>query len=251
MKTKIYSILIALIVCFNTYANGNFNLEKAEQAYAAAEYDTALETYNSALDMGYESADLYYNVANCYYRKGELAASILNYERALKLDPSHEDAQHNLELAQLKTVDKIDVIGSVFFVNWWNAICNIASANAWAVISIIFFIVALISLSLYIFVRKLWVRKVGFSVSLIALFFTVISLLSANSRYNVETSNTSAIVFMQTVTVKSSPDNSGNDLFILHEGTKVNIKSTLGDWVEINTLDGNSGWMPANSIEII
>jgi hypothetical protein len=56
---------------------------------------------------------------------------------------------------------------------------------------------------------------------------------------------------MQTVTVKSSPDNSGNDLFILHEGTKVNIKLTLGDWVEINTLDGNSGWMPANSIEII
>ena len=251
MKTKIYSILIALIVCFSTYANGNFNLEKAEQAYAAAEYDTALETYNSALDMGYESADLYYNVANCYYRKGEIAASILNYERALKLDPSHEDAQHNLELAQLKTVDKIDVIGSVFFVNWWNAICNIASANEWAVISIIFFILALISLSLYIFVRKLWIRKVGFSVSLIALFFTVISLLSANSRYNVETSNTSAIVFMQTVTVKSSPDNSGNDLFILHEGTKVNIKSTLGDWVEINTLDGNSGWMPANSIEII
>lgn len=251
MKTKIYSILIAFIVCFNTYAIGDFNLEKAEQAYAATEYDKALEVYNSALEMGYESADLYYNVANCYYRKGELAASILNYERALKLDPSHEDAQHNLELAQLKTVDKIDVIGSVFFVNWWNAICNIASANTWAVISIIFFIVALISLSLYIFVRKLWVRKVGFSVSLVALFFTVISLCSANSRYNVETSNASAIVFMQTVTVKSSPDNSGNDLFILHEGTKVNIKSTLGDWVEINTLDGNSGWMPASSIEVI
>ena len=139
----------------------------------------------------------------------------------------------------------------MFFVNWWNAICNIASANTWAVISIIFFIVALISLSLYIFVRKIWVRKVGFSVSLVALFFTVISLCSANSRYNVETSNASAIVFMQTVTVKSSPDNSGNDLFILHEGTKVNIKSTLGDWVEINTLDGNSGWMPASSIEVI
>jgi tetratricopeptide (TPR) repeat protein len=251
MKNKIYSILVALIVCLNVQAKVDFNLEKAELAYTAGEYNTALEVYNSALDMGYESADLYYNVANCYYRKGELAASILNYERALKLDPSHEDAQHNLELAQLKTVDKIDVIGSVFFVNWWNAICNIASANTWAVISIIFFIVALISLSLYIFVRKLWVRKVGFSVSLIALFFTVISLLSANSRYNVETSNTSAIVFMQTVTVKSSPDNSGNDLFILHEGTKVNIKSTLGNWVEINTLDGNSGWMPASAIEVI
>jgi hypothetical protein len=95
------------------------------------------------------------------------------------------------------------------------------------------------------------VRKFGFSVSIIALFFTIISLFSANTRYNVETSKSQAIVFAQTVTIKSSPDSSGNDLFILHEGTKVNIKSTLGEWVEISTLDGNSGWMPANSIEVI
>lgn len=251
MKTKIYSILIALIVCFNAYAIGDFNLEKAEQAYAAAEYDTALEVYNSALDMGYESADLYYNVANCYYRKGELAASIFNYERALKLEPSHEDAQHNLELAQLKTVDKIDVIGSVFFVEWWNAVCNIASANTWAIISIILFVISLISLSIYIFVRKLWLRKVGFTVAVVVLLLTIISILCAYTRYEVETSKSEAIVFSQTVTIKSSPDNSGNDLFILHEGTKVNIKSTLGDWVEINTLDGNSGWMPASAIEVI
>ena len=251
MKNKIYSLFIALIVCFNVHAIGDFNLEKAEQAYAAAEYDTALEVYSSALDMGYESADLYYNVANCYYRKGELAASILNYERALKLNPSHEDAKHNLELAQLKTIDKIDVIGSVFFVEWWNAICNITSANTWATISIILFITVLVALSLYIFVRKMWVRKVGFSVAVIALFFTIISILSTYTRYDVETSKSQAIVFLQTVTVKSSPDSSGNDLFILHEGTKVNIKSTLGDWVEINTLNGNSGWMPASSIEVI
>ena len=97
----------------------------------------------------------------------------------------------------------------------------------------------------------MWVRKVGFSVAIVALFFTIISILSAYTRYSVETSNSAAIVFAQTVTIKSSPDSSGNDLFILHEGTKVNIKSTLGDWVEINTLDGNSGWMPISSIEII
>ena len=94
-------------------------------------------------------------------------------------------------------------------------------------------------------------RKLGFSVSIIALFFTITSLLSANTRYNNEISKSQAIVFSQTVTIKSSPDNSGNDLFILHEGTKVNIKSTLGEWVEVSTLDGNSGWMPANAIEII
>jgi tetratricopeptide (TPR) repeat protein len=210
-----------------------------------------LGIYNSALEMGYESADLYYNVANCHYRKGELAASILNYERALKLDPSHEDAKHNLAFAAAKTVDNINVIGNIFLVNWWNAICNIASADTWAMVSIVLFVITLVALSFYIFSRKIWVRKFGFSVSIIALFFTIISLFSANTRYNVETSKSQAIVFAQTVTIKSSPDRSGNDLFILHEGTKVNIKSTLGEWVEISTLDGNSGWMPANSIEVI
>ena len=128
MRNKIYSILVAFIVCLNVQAKVDFNLEKAELAYTAGEYNTALEVYNSALDMGYESADLYYNVANCYFRKGELAASILNYERALKLDPSHEDAKHNLEFAQSRTVDNIDTLGSVFLVEWWNGFANISSA---------------------------------------------------------------------------------------------------------------------------
>ena len=251
MKIKIYGILVALLVCFNIQANEKFELIKAEEAYAASDYDKALEIYKSVLDKGYESADLYYNVANCFYRKGELAPSILNYERALRIDPSHEDAKHNLSLAESKTVDNIDTLGRVFLVDWWNSFSNLTSADSWAFISIVLFIITLVSLSVYIFVRKIWVRKLGFSVAVIALFFTIISFCSAYTRYNVETSKNQAIVFSQTVTIKSSPDNSGNNLFILHEGTKVNIKSRLGEWVEIITSDGNSGWLPANAIEVI
>lgn len=251
MKIKIYGILVALLVCFNIQANENFELIKAEEAYAASDYDKALEIYKSVLDKGYESADLYYNVANCFYRKGELAPSILNYERALRIDPSHEDAKHNLSLAESKTVDNIDTLGRVFLVDWWNSFSNLTSADSWAFISIVLFIITLVSLSVYIFVRKIWVRKLGFSIAVIALFFTIISFCSAYTRYNVETSKNQAIVFSQTVTIKSSPDNSGNNLFILHEGTKVNIKSRLGEWVEIITSDGNSGWLPANAIEVI
>ncbi len=251
MKTKIYGILVTLLVCFNIHANENFELIKAEEAYASGEYDKALEIYNTALDRGYESADLYYNVANCYYRKGELAHSILNYERALRLEPSHEDAKHNLELAESKTVDKIDSLGRVFLVDWWYSICNIASSDTWGWICVVLFVLTLLSLSMYIFMRKLWVRKLGFSVSVIALFFTIISFCCASSRYNVESSQNEAIVFSQTVTIKSSPDNSGNDLFILHVGTKVNIKSRLGEWAEIITSDGNSGWLPASALVVI
>lgn len=213
MKIKIYGILVALLVCFNIQANENFELIKAEEVYAASDYDKALEIYKSVLDKGYESADLYYNVANCFYRKGELAPSILNYERALRIDPSHEDAKHNLSLAESKTVDNIDTLGRVFLVDWWNSFSNLTSADSWAFISIVLFIITLVSLSVYIFVRKIWVRKLGFSVAVIALFFTIISFCSAYTRYNVETSKNQAIVFSQTVTIKSSPDNSGNNLF--------------------------------------
>lgn len=251
MKTKIYSIFIALLVCLNIQANDNYNLLRAEEAYAAGEYDNALTIYTSVLEKGYESADLYYNIANCYFRKGELAPSILNYERALRLDPSHEDAEHNLEFAESKTVDRIDEIGSVFLVDWWNALCNLMSADSWAWLSVSLFIICLGSLSIYIFIRKLWIRKLGFSVFVITLFFTITSICSTSTRYNIESSTDYAIVFSQTVTIKSSPDNSGNDLFILHEGTKVNIKSRLGQWVEIITSDGSSGWMPADAIEVI
>lgn len=60
-----------------------------------------------------------------------------------------------------------------------------------------------------------------------------------------------AIVFAPTVTVKSSPDASGTDLFVLHEGTNVTVKSTLGEWSEIELEDGNVGWMPSKDIEKI
>ena len=201
--------------------------QEADSLYDKGLYAEAAKAYEDIISNNGVSADLYYNVANCHYRKGELAASILNYERALKLDPSHEDAKHNLAFAAAKTVDNINVIGNIFLVNWWNAICNIASADTWAMVSIVLFVITLVALSFYIFSRKIWVRKFGFSVSIIALFFTIISLFSANTRYNVETSKSQAIVFAQTVTIKSSPDSSGNDLFILHEGTKVNIKKDV------------------------
>jgi SH3-like domain-containing protein len=50
---------------------------------------------------------------------------------------------------------------------------------------------------------------------------------------------------------KSSPDSSGTDLFVLHEGTKVEIEDEVGEWLEIRLSDGNKGWIPANCLEII
>ena len=50
---------------------------------------------------------------------------------------------------------------------------------------------------------------------------------------------------------KSSPDNSGTDLFVIHEGSKVTVEDEMGDWFEIKLSDGNKGWIPSGSLEVI
>ena len=60
-----------------------------------------------------------------------------------------------------------------------------------------------------------------------------------------------AIVMSPTVTIKSSPQETGTDLFILHEGTKVYIVGKLDNWFEIRLSDGKQGWLQKPSIEPI
>ena len=50
-----------------------------------------------------------------------------------------------------------------------------------------------------------------------------------------------------TITVKSSPSSSGVDLFVLHEGTKVEIMDKADNWDKIKIADGSVGWMPSSA----
>ena len=62
---------------------------------------------------------------------------------------------------------------------------------------------------------------------------------------------TSAVVLRDAVAVKSSPDQNSTDLFILHEGTKVEISDRLNGWCEITIADGKKGWMECSTFETI
>lgn len=226
-------------------------MAQADSAYMAGNYTLAANGYQQLMDQGYQSANLYYNAGNAYFRMGQLADAIIHYERALRLDATHADAKHNLAFAQAMTVDKIDPVGTIFLVNWWRACYQLTTPNAWAYSSVGLFLLCLVMVAIFIFAKPLWLRKTGFSVAIVALFFTVITALFASSRQEQIDDTTQAIVYVPTVTTKSSPDDSGNDLFILHEGTKVTIKSQLGTWSEVQTEDGNTGWLPSASIAVI
>lgn len=229
------------------------NVTKAEgdSAYMRNDYASAIQIYENLLKNG-EAAEVYYNLGNSYYKADDIAKAILNYERALLLQPGNADIRANLEIARSKTIDKVIPVPEIFFVAWTKSLINSLSVDAWAKLGVVFFILLLISLYLFFFSKQIAGKKAGFIGGIVFLVLVVLSNVFAAQQKNELTDRNAAIVLSPSVTVRSTPSESGTSLFILHEGRKVEIKdNTMREWKEIRLEDGKVGWVPASAVEVI
>jgi len=244
-------MILLLLVLTTISISAQTEIEQANNAYSESDFLKASELYEKITAENGESVEVYYNLGNSYYRLNKIALSILNYERALILDPGNKDVRFNLEIAKLKTVDKIEPIGEFFLTQWFENIQNSYSTNQWSAVAIFCFLLVIACLFLFFFSRKIILKKIGFFCGIAFLVFSFSANIFAFGQKKKLTHRNTAIIFAPTTTIKSSPDNSGTDLFILHEGTKVEVKNKLGNWNEIETADGNVGWIQNSEIEII
>ncbi|MGD9931412.1 MAG: tetratricopeptide repeat protein [Mangrovibacterium sp.] len=249
MKAIISTIFI-LFLTLSTFAQNQL-LEKANQHYTAGEYEEAIKTYLEILNGNVESAELYYNLGNAYFKTNQFTQSIINYERAALLAPNDEDIQFNLELANQHVVDAIEPLPQVFFVRWFHNIVNKLSADGWAKLSVVAFIIALFLAGIFFFSQITAIKRISFWAGILIVAISIFSFNFAARQKKRITEHNFAIITQPSVTVKSSPSESGTDLFLIHEGLKVKIKDSLGSWIEIRLADGNQGWLPANSLEKI
>ncbi len=249
MKAFIQTIFI-LVISLSAFAQDSL-LEKANQQYTAGEYEQAISSYQEILNGNMESAEVYFNLGNAYYKTGKFTLSIINYERAKLLAPNDEDIQFNLELANQHVVDAIDELPKVFFIRWWHNIANKFSADGWAKISVVSFLIVLILAGLFFFSRSVSIKRISFWVGILIVAISIFSFNFAARQKKQMTDHRFAIITQPSVTVKSSPSETGTDLFLIHEGLKVEIKDSLGSWIEIRLADGNQGWLQANSLEKI
>lgn len=225
---------------------------QADSAYAKGDYVSAIELYEFILANQGESAAIYYNLGNSYYKNKDIAHSILNYERAYLLSPGDSDIRYNLEMARNNTVDKIDTINEFLLTAWITSLRNSFSADGWARVAIISFIILLSSLGLYVFGRMLILKKVELLVAGLCLVITIMSNFFALQQKDMLVNRQTAVIMVPSIIAKSTPDAGGTDLFILHEGHKIFIKdATMKDWCEIQLEDGSIGWIPRNVIEVI
>lgn len=229
-------------------ASYNYWFGEGNVAYNEGDYEQALTFYNQIVEAGYESADLYYNMGNTYYKLKQYPMSILYFEKALKLNPGDEDIRANLEIANLAVVDKINVLPQSFIERWWNGIKSSFSADGWAWVSVLSFGLFLLCLFAFLMSRKTLLRKVGFFVGLLLFICLAFSVVFAIEKTGDLKRQDEAIVMTPTITVKSSPNDTGVDLFVLHEGAKVRIMETSNGWNKIKIADGSEGWLQAESM---
>ena len=224
-------------------------VKQGNKYYMEEDYGKAVEAYESVVDSGYASAGLYYNLGNAYFKSHDITMALVNYERARILDPHDEEILYNLNIAREFVVDRIEVLPEFFLKIWFRNFIKIMDSDAWASISLSCFVVALGLLLVFVFSLRVNTRKVSFWMSVFLLFISVTSFVFAVENNRMVKHHNLAIIQTPSVTIKSSPDEeSGTDLFMLHEGTRVRIEDELGEWRQVVLTDGNRGWLKRDDL---
>ena len=255
-KGAVMAVLMLLAVSFSASAQEKDYVDSlwdaANLAYVEGRWADAISDYQMISSMGLESASLYCNTGDAFFKDGNVPMAILYYERALKLDPSYDDARYNLDLLNSTIQDRIDPVPEFVLKAWARKICYIMDSNAWTVCFFVLFAPTLAMALLFLLAPTVGGRRTGFFTGIVLLLLAVFSLCFSVWQKNDYMKAEGAIVMRPVTSVKSSPSaEASKDLFILHEGTKVKIIDQVGSWNNIELADGRQGWIPSGDIETI
>lgn len=249
----VVTLLLSLGASMNIQAKDLDSLWTAGvQAYTDGKFSDASAAWTSIEESGQKSAKLYYNLGNAWFKQGNYPKAILNYERALRLDPSYSDARYNLEFTSNFVQDKIEPVPEFILKSVARKVCYVMGSNAWAVIFLVLLAAALVMGLLFLLGSSVGKRRAGFYCGIVLLLLSAGALSFSIWQKSDSVKTDTAIVMSPVSSVKSSPSSgSSKDLFVIHEGTKVTILDVVGTWRNISLADGRQGWIPASDIEII
>lgn len=224
-------------------------INAANDAYQNQAYEEAIQQYQTLIDQGYQSSTLFYNLGNAYFKSGQMGKAVLYYEKAKVLAPFDADIRHNLKVVDAQLEDNIEPLAPFFLIRWWNFWVNAFSPTTWSIIGIVCLWLGVAGLAIWLLGKERRRKKLGFFIGvglLIGSLFPFALAYSGNQRMQ---NNGLAVIMEQEIGLKTAPDDQSQDLFRLHEGTKVQILDQIGTWYKVKLADGEIGWLLASQLE--
>lgn len=246
MKLKLFSFLFFFNYTFGQSPSVVF--ENANTAYNNAKYEKAVSLYKEILDQGEHSAALYYNLANCYYRLNNVGESVFYYEKAQLLNPNDQDTKVNAAFAQNMAIDAVELLPQTQLTHMKNSFFNSFSTEGWAILAVVLAWLFALFIGLYLWNKAPFLKRTFFILAILSSLLLVSSISISFMKSSTEESTTYGILFSEKIDVWAEPNSRSEVLFLLHEGTKVQLLDALQEWQKIKIANGSEGWIKGGNI---
>lgn len=249
MKKIYFLLLFVSQIALSQSAEDLF--KKANNQYKEGLYEEAIKTYDQIKELNLISSEVYYNLGNCHYKLNEVAPAIYNYEKALLIDPFNVDARNNLVFAKKLTIDNIKELPKSIFQKIDESYLKKLSYNEWAVATIVFVFLGSSLFLLFYFSYTPSLKRLFFVTSMLSFLLFIFSLIVTVKEHSYNLSNVEAIIFAEEIAIKNAPTTNSDDIFTLHEGTKVVVLDAVDRWNKIKIADGKIGWIQTDQIKLL
>lgn len=219
------------------WASADSLWEQSLSSYDKGEYEQAAKTLEDLAESA-PSIDVYYNLGTVSFRQGKLGWAIYFYEKALRYDPMDEDIRNNLDVCRSMIVDRIEEPPApkwIAAIRTWMYLWHVTAVK---LIAAVLWCLLWVGWAIHHtrWRLPLWVRA-------IAVFAAVVIFSWAGVRMWNEQRVHRAVLVRPVVEFRAEPRAEATVLMTLHEGTQGIVRSSQGEWVEIEIADGRAGWV--------
>lgn len=249
MKKLLFLLCTFSVTLFVAQTSSKDLFDIANLNYKEGKYQDAIKIYEEIEAKDTVSSTLFFNLANSHYKLNNVASTIYYYEKALILDPLNTDASTNLEFAKRMTIDNIEELPKTFLQRLEINYIQKFSYNQWAKFAVVFSILFAVLFLLFFFADASNKKRLYFLTSIISLIFLIVTTTISYNQYNKAQNKKYGIIFVPKVDVKNAPTINSDEVFTLHEGTKIRILDAVDNWKKIILADGKIGWVSSENLK--
>jgi tetratricopeptide (TPR) repeat protein len=241
MRITFAALFVVILLAISARGADDARFAKANQEYATGHFREAVGDYESLVHSGEWSANVFYDLGNAWFRTGGFGEAILNYERALGLDPRHPEAEANLRIAR----DEARALE--LRKDATERVLTFATPTQYSVAAAIAFWMAMFFAARLVFAR----HRSGGLIGLLIISMAILagSIFALYSMENGDSGEALAIVIGQNVEARLATADNANSVLALPPGSEIKILSTRGDWIYATLPNDQRGWIPAKCAE--